>query len=70
MRRSIANPSLWGLTIKVPISLDCIRYRYVAYDTLGKVWVETDERLILFSRLSCTFEIEQEDVFENGIEYF
>ena len=70
MRRSIADPSLWGLTIKVPLALESIRYRYIAYDTSEKVWLEADERFISFTLLNHNFEIEQEDVFENGIEYF
>ena len=38
MRRSMANPSMWGATVRVPKAAGNFVYKYVALDTNRQVW--------------------------------
>lgn len=40
MRRSMANPQLWGCSVQVPGGTAVFQYKYLALDTDGQVWVE------------------------------
>lgn len=64
MRRSIANPALWGLTLKVSNRLKRLNYRYVAVDMNKAVWTELG--FFRMIALEDRTEIEIEDLFSNA----
>lgn len=43
LRRSIANPALWGVTIQLPVrDIPTFQYKYIAVDDLQRSWLESD----------------------------
>jgi hypothetical protein len=75
MRRSMANPSMWGATVRVPKAAGAFVYKYVALDTNRQVWEESGpvRTVSVQQPVTVTEEdgtavdvVEQEDSFGSG----
>lgn len=69
MRCSLANPEMWGLTIDIPKTKSHFAYKYVAIDSDGVLWIDPGTpRVIDLRRCNTDSEIEQEDIFDRGVQ--
>lgn len=69
MRCSHLNPEIWGLTIEIPKDIQRFLYVYVLVEINGRISIEPGKpRALIMGDNRFVNEIDQEDVFEHGIQ--